>query len=267
MDSFSDSDSEMILPKSVKNMHFEKLKFQNITTNDATKTTDIHHLHIANSTAISETNEPPHNHVHSHSANISDSVISDTSTMNILPHCRRNLRTSETTKTIDKTKAGRKWTKRNFTNDGKFDTDIRRTGHDLAGALYRRGTTLINKAKELHNVTNAQISLTIKPLTDRGQVQQFTSPNFNDTDQTKVTMKRNRHLNDDNPTNKTDACNDLTVPYGFDQNDSRYVAFEKKKVCTPKKKITKSGACAYPPVVKKPGDGIDSNTCQICKIT
>ena len=138
-----------------------------------------------------------------------------------------------------------------------FETDIRRTGHDLADALYRRGTTLINKAKELHNVTNAQISLTIKPLNGRGQVRQFTSPNFNDTEQTKVTMKCNRHLNEDNPINKTDADIDLTVPYGFDQNDSRYVDFEKKKVCTPKKKITKSGACAHPTsrlVVKKPGD-------------
>ena len=186
-----------------------------------------------------------------------------------MPHCRQNLHTDEPSKQAHKNKTRRKWSKRNFTNDGKFNTDKKRTGHDLADALYRRGMTLINKAKELHNVTNAPISITIKPLTDRGDVRQYISPNFKEPDQTKVTMKRNRNMKQDNPPDKTETDMEATIHYGFNPDEDDDVHFEKNKACTPKKKITKSGACAYPaspPVQNKPEKDVDQNICQICRL-
>ena len=89
----------------------------------------------------------------------------------------------EPTKKHDNTETGRKRTKRNFTNDGK-----KRTGRDLADTLYKRGATLVTKQKELLDVTNAPISITIKPLTDHGDVTQYISPNFNETAQSKVAV-------------------------------------------------------------------------------
>ena len=53
------------------------------------------------------------------------------------------------TKKHDNTETGRKRTKQNFTNDGKFNTNKNQTRSDLADALYRREVTLVNKAKEL----------------------------------------------------------------------------------------------------------------------
>ena len=169
---------------------------------------------------------------------------------------------AEPTKKPDNTERGGKRTKRNFTNEGKFNTDKKRTGHGQADALYRRGVTLINKAKQLHNVTNASISITIKPLTDREDVREYISPNFNETAQSKVTMKRSRNMKQDNP---SDKCKDMeaTIPYGFNPEEGNDIHFEKIKAFTPKKKVAKFGACA---VQQKPEKDIDPNICQICRL-
>ena len=69
-------------------------------------------------------------------------------------------------------------TKRNFTDDGQIDTTKRRTGRDKSDTYYTRTNQLIQKAEQLYNLTGARVTLTIHPLTDRGHMKHYTSPNY-----------------------------------------------------------------------------------------
>lgn len=132
---------------------------------------------------------PFHNHILSNSANIPDSDVSAvTDSSEILP----GNKITPTDGTIDKqpTKAstntgnGRQQTKikRNFTDDGTFNTQSERKGQDKSDAFYHRSITLIRKAQQLHNVSNCAVSVTIKPLTDRAKLRHYESPNFHEHD-------------------------------------------------------------------------------------
>ena len=82
------------------------------------------------------------------------------------------------TEVTDKTK--KMPDKKYFTNDGKIDTVTLRTGPNLSSAFNKRSGYLMQKAREIHQVTGCAITITIKPLTDRAKKENlhFQSDNY-----------------------------------------------------------------------------------------
>ena len=106
--------------------------------------------------------------------------------------------------------------KKHFTKDGKIDTVTLRTGTSLSSTFNKRKNYLMQKAREIHQVTGCAISITIKPLTDRAKtdVLHFQSDNYETYTPWRLMTKKqtdrqtwsrphtNRHNTDNTDTNR-----------------------------------------------------------------
>lgn len=72
----------------------------------------------------------------------------------------------------------RVYNKRHFTEEGKFNTVALRNHKARADAYYSRGRTLLDKAKELHNVTGAHVLVKIIPSWEGGKMKLYRSESY-----------------------------------------------------------------------------------------
>ena len=126
---------------------------------------------------------------------ISNSVNTSIDSASTIPLPGTNLIQAHSTPTqqqqTDQNKKKRNWNKRNFTLDGHLNVMNRCTGQDLSDTHYRCRVTLLKNSKNFHNLTGGPIELTITPLTDKGTLRHYRSPNF-DRFRPKLLTKTNK---------------------------------------------------------------------------
>ena len=68
--------------------------------------------------------------------------------------------------------------RRNFTSEGHIDSKNKRTGRDRHDTYHKRGRSIIQAAKNIHQLTGAHTKVVIQPTWRRGKKHEFTSPGY-----------------------------------------------------------------------------------------